>query len=211
MSFFNISPGNSWIIISLLRSLLSYITGINSMFKRTHHVALMAGLLLSAGLVQAADTQTGTLTITGQVVDTTCEISVSDASAGTYDFGDISHTAFLAAANEGDVATPKEMQFTVKNCPAATKALHVGFQFSADANVPHLLSNTGSGKGVAFELADEGDNPLVSGGEMVKDVTAVADWTSGVQIDGKVHAVRNGDDWVAGDVASQATYTLTAE
>ncbi|EOZ0829436.1 fimbrial protein [Citrobacter freundii] len=183
------------------------------MFKNAkRNTALLAGLMLTAGLAQSANTQTGTLTITGQIADTTCEISVSDASAGTYDFGKISHAMFDGANTDGiDVVPAKDMKFTVKNCPAATKTLHVAFQYNADTTDANLLGNTGTGKGVSFMLKDANDTILTSGAKMTKDVTGTADWATGVQIDGQVHAVRHGNNWAAGDIASQATYTLTAE
>ncbi|EAA3138413.1 type 1 fimbrial protein [Salmonella enterica subsp. enterica] len=168
-------------------------------------LSLLAALATGACMANAA-TQ-GTLTITGNIVDQTCEVDAAQMTR-TVDFGDIGKAAITAAAVDGSI-TSKPLVFDFTKCPASTTDVGIRFDFTPDANHTNYLSNTGTGAGVLLGVTDENDNLEQSGGVVL---ATNLDKTAGTAtVNAKVHAYRTAAtdaDITAGNIASTATVTI---
>ncbi|HHL2713293.1 TPA: hypothetical protein ACQ39K_004968, partial [Yersinia enterocolitica] len=113
----------------------------NSMMKQTFISAFMLSAL-STGMAHAAgETQTGTITITGNVVTTTCAVVMDKSSL---DFGDLSRADWDAKQDNDPMSTPQKVSFTVTACPDYVKNLHVTFD-NFDTTDDAYLTGTGTG------------------------------------------------------------------
>ncbi|EDQ2188820.1 type 1 fimbrial protein [Salmonella enterica] len=168
---------------------------------------LAIAVLSAAGMSAASAATQGTLTITGNVVDQTCEVNAAQLTR-TVDLGDITQGAIKAAAQHASI-TSKPLVFDVTKCPASTKSVGIKFDFTADAAGNQYLSNTGNGKGVLLGITDDTDT-LVTAGGVVN--AANLDTTAGTAtVNAKVQAYRTAaadTDVTAGNIASTATVTV---
>ncbi|EJS8185636.1 type 1 fimbrial protein [Salmonella enterica] len=168
---------------------------------------LAIAVLSAAGMSAASAATQGTLTITGNVVDQTCEVDASQLTR-TVDLGDITQGAIMAVAQNASV-TSKPLTFDVTKCPASTTGVGIKFDYTTDATNTQYLENTGNGKGVLLGITDDTDT-LVTAGGVVN--AANLDTTAGTAtVTAKVQAYRTAaadTDVTAGSIASTATVTV---
>ncbi|EBD6170959.1 type 1 fimbrial protein [Salmonella enterica] len=166
---------------------------------------LAVAVLSVAGMSAASAATQGTLTITGNVVDQTCEVDASQLTR-TVDLGDITQGAIMAAAQNASV-TSKPLTFDVTKCPASTTGVGIKFEYTTDATNTQYLENTGNGKGVLLGITDDTDT-LVTPGNVVN----AANLNGGnATVNAKVQAYRTAaadTDVTAGNIASTATVTV---
>ncbi|EEA1793999.1 hypothetical protein C9588_24490 [Salmonella enterica subsp. enterica serovar Muenchen] len=168
---------------------------------------LAVAVLSAAGMSAASAVTQGTLTITGNVVDQTCEVDAAQLTR-TVDLGDITQGVIMAAAQHASV-TSKPLTFDVTNCPASATGVGIRFDYTTDATDTQYLANTGNGKGVLLGITDDAD-ALVASGNVVN--AANLDTTAGTAtVNAKVQAYRTAvadTDVTAGNIASTATVTV---
>ncbi|EAY4116238.1 fimbrial protein [Salmonella enterica] len=168
---------------------------------------LAIAVLSAAGMSAASAATQGTLTITGNVVDQTCEVDATQLTR-TVDLGEITQGNIIAAAQNASV-TSKPLTFDVTKCPASTTSVGIKFDYTTDATNTQYLENTGNGKGVLLGITDDTDT-LVTAGGVVK--AANLDTTAGTAtVNAKVQAYRTAvadTDVTAGNIASTATVTV---
>lgn len=168
---------------------------------------LAIAVLSAAGMSAASAATQGTLTITGNVVDQTCEVDATQLTR-TVDLGEITQGNIIAAAQNASV-TSKPLTFDVTNCPASATGVGIKFEYTTDTTNTQYLENTGDGKGVLLGITDDAD-ALVAPGGVVK--AANLDTTTGnATVNAKVQAYRTAaadTDITAGNIASTATVTV---
>lgn len=168
---------------------------------------LAIAVLSAAGMSAASAATQGTLTITGNVVDQTCEVDASQLTR-TVDLGEITQGAIMAAAQNASVSH-KPLVFDVTKCPASATGVGIKFEYTTDATNTQYLENTGNGKGVLLGITDDAD-ALVAPGSVVN--AANLDTTTGnATVNAKVQAYRTAaadTDITAGNIASTATVTV---
>lgn len=165
-------------------------------------IAALTGCVLMTGAVNAAGPQSGTLTITGQVVDSTCQVDFN-SGVTQFDFGEINKADWDTAATDGAViGQPKTVSFTVSDCPAYVKNVSVKFGNFDATNDEYLTKSGGTGEGVMFGVTDESGNTRLSGAtpELTVDVDG-KDLTANPEvIKANLHTYRQGATFTAGDV-----------
>lgn len=156
-----------------------------------------AAFMLSANAF--ADNSTGSLHVTGQIVDATCTIDANQLNQ-TIDLGAI-HASDLAAATQGAVVTSKPVDFTLTACPASLTGVGMRFNYTEDA-AGHYMTNTGDAKGVLLGISTTADTVALPTGSTV--MSADYDATGGsATIHAKVNAYRIGTEAPAeGTIAS---------
>ncbi|EAA6839367.1 type 1 fimbrial protein [Salmonella enterica] len=168
---------------------------------------LAIAVLSAAGMSAASAATQGTLTITGNVVDQTCEVDASQLTR-TVDLGEITQGTIMAAAQNASVSH-KPLVFDVINCPASATGVGIKFEYTTDTTNTQYLANTGNGKGVLLGITDDAD-ALVAPGSVVN--AANLDTTTGnATVNAKVQAYRTAaadTDITAGNIASTATVTV---
>ncbi|EKK6578952.1 type 1 fimbrial protein, partial [Salmonella enterica] len=123
---------------------------------------LAIAVLSAAGMSAASAATQGTLTITGNVVDQTCEVAAAQLTR-TVDLGNITQGTIKAAAQNASVAN-QPLVFAVTGCPASATGVGIKFDYTADATNTQYLANTGNGKGVLLGITDESDALVAPGG-----------------------------------------------
>lgn len=168
---------------------------------------LAIAVLSAAGMSAVSAATQGTLTITGNVVDQTCEVDASQLTR-TVDLGEITQGTIMAAAQNASVSH-KPLVFDVTKCPASATGVGIKFEYTTDTTNTQYLANTGNGKGVLLGITDDAD-ALVAPGSVVK--AANLDTTTGnATVNAKVQAYRTAaadTDITAGNIASTATVTV---
>lgn len=176
----------------------------NSVNKYVLLAALSGGAML-AGAAQAAEPpQTGTITITGQVVDSTCQVDIN-GGVKSFDFGEIHKTDWDTAAADGAIiGQPQTVTFTVSNCPAYVKNVSVKFGNFDATDDTYLTKSGGTGEGVMFGVTDESGTTRLSGAspELTADVTGKDLTTTPEVIKANLHAYRKGSTFTAGDISA---------
>ncbi|EKH7682438.1 type 1 fimbrial protein [Salmonella enterica] len=168
---------------------------------------LAVTVLSAAGMSAASAATTGTLTITGNVVDQTCEVDAAQLTR-TVDLGDITQGVIKAAAQNASVSN-KPLVFNVTNCPASTTGVGIKFDYTADATNTQYLANTGTGTGVLLGITDDADTLVATGGSV--NATNLDTAAGTATVNAKVHAYRTAAtdaDINAGNIASTATVTV---
>ncbi|ASA54197.1 hypothetical protein GX95_24050 (plasmid) [Salmonella enterica subsp. enterica serovar Minnesota] len=168
---------------------------------------LAIAVLSAAGMSAASAATQGTLTITGNVVDQTCEVDASQLTR-TVDLGDITQGAIMAAAQNASV-TSKPLTFDVTNCPASTTGVGIKFEYTTDATNTQYLANTGKGTGVLLGITDDADALVAPDG--VVNAANLDTTTGNATVNAKVQAYRTAvadTDVTAGNIASTATVTV---
>lgn len=163
-------------------------------------------VLVTGSCMANASTQ-GTLTVTGNVVDQTCEVDAAQMTR-TVDLGDIAKGNIMAAAVDGSVIS-RPLKFDLTKCPASAQSVGIHFEFTPDANHTTYLSNTGTGAGVLLGITDDQDNLEQSGGVVL--ATNLNTTAGTATVNAKVHAYRTAAtdvDITAGNIASTATVTI---
>ncbi|EDU8805694.1 type 1 fimbrial protein [Salmonella enterica subsp. enterica] len=168
---------------------------------------LAIAVLSAAGMSAASATTNGTLTITGNVADQTCEVDAAQLTR-TVDLGNITQGAIKAAAQNASVAN-QPLVFNVTACPASVQSVGIKFNYTADATNTQYLANTGTGAGVLLGITDDKDALIVNGGTVnAADLDTKAGTAT---VNAKVQAYRTAAtdaDITAGDIASTATVTV---
>ncbi|ENF9956064.1 type 1 fimbrial protein [Salmonella enterica] len=168
---------------------------------------LAIAVLSAAGMSAVSAATQGTLTITGNVVDQTCEVDASQLTR-TVDLGEITQGTIMAAAQNASVSH-KPLVFDVTKCPASATGVGIKFEYTTDTTNTQYLANTGNGKGVLLGITDDAD-ALVAPGSVVN--AANLDTTTGnATVNAKVQAYRTAaadTDVTAGNIASTATVAV---
>lgn len=168
---------------------------------------LAVAVLSAAGMSAASATTNGTLTITGNVVDQTCEVDAAQLTR-TVDLGGITQGTITAAAQKASVAS-QPLRFDVTNCPASTTSVGIKFDYTTASGTIAYLDNTGNGKGVLLGITDDADALVVPGDQVsAKNLDTTAGTAT---VNAKVQAYRTAAtdaDITAGNIASTATVTV---
>lgn len=168
---------------------------------------LAIAVLSAAGMSAASAATQGTLTITGNVVDQTCEVDASQLTR-TVDLGEITQGTIMAAAQNASVIS-KPLTFDVTKCPASITGVGIKFEYTTDATNTQYLENTGNGKGVLLGITDDTDTLVTAGG--VVNAANLDTTTGNATVNAKVQAYRTAaadTDVTAGNIASTATVTV---
>ncbi|ELI8702898.1 type 1 fimbrial protein [Salmonella enterica] len=163
-------------------------------------------LLTSVSMVaEVSATETGTITVTGNVVGVTCEVPAAQLTR-TINVPEIDQSV-LTAAGKGAAVTGAStaFQFDVTKCPTSVKRVGVRFDYTGDTAFPALMKNTGTAKGVLLGISKDADTDAIATGTSV-DADAIANGAATVKA--KVNAYRTSEAVAAGDIASTATVTL---
>lgn len=161
-------------------------------------------ILLGASFASGA-TETGTLTITGNVVDQTCEVPAAQLiqSVTIPEIGQAALTGTAENAAVPNVSVP--LQFDVTNCPASVSRVGIRFDYTADGSYATYMQNTGSATGVLLGISKDSDTTPVASATSI-DATNIANGAATVSA--KVNAYRTSAAIAAGDIASTATVTV---
>ncbi|HAK8631636.1 TPA: type 1 fimbrial protein [Salmonella enterica] len=164
-------------------------------------------VLMAASCAASAAT-TGTLTITGNVVDQTCEVDAGQMTREV-SLGDLSQGSIKGVAVDAAI-TSKDLVFDMTKCPSNVKSVGIAFNFTPDASHTGYLANAGKGKGVLLGITDESDALVKAGGVVLSKNLDTKAGTA--KVTAKVKAFRTAAtdaDIVAGDVSSTATVTIS--
>ncbi|ECC2872565.1 type 1 fimbrial protein [Salmonella enterica subsp. enterica] len=168
---------------------------------------LAIAVLSAAGMSAASAATQGTLTITGNVVDQTCEVDATQLTR-TVDLGEITQGNIMAAAQNASVIS-KPLTFDVTNCPASATGVGIKFEYTTDTTNTQYLENTGDGKGVLLGITDDADALVAPGG--VVNAANLDTTTGNATVNAKVQAYRTATadtDITVGNIASTATVTV---
>ncbi|MBC6504434.1 type 1 fimbrial protein [Citrobacter freundii] len=154
----------------------------------------------SATAANAAD---GTITFTGDITDTTCDVALT---GGTTDLV-VNLGAFVKSkvVNASDVLSEHDVTFNLTNCPTAYTKVGVKMEGTADAVMTDAFGNqTADGAtGMAVKLLD-GANVISP-----DTVTALKDITSGAaQLQYKAQFIATQAAVTAGKFNSVVNYTM---
>lgn len=124
---------------------------------------LMAGSLFTilAAPISAAMASDGTITFTGDISDTTCNISVNGKNSSTeIKFDPISSSALSSA---GEVANEKPITLSLTNCTNPTENVRALFESAQTDYSTGNLSNKGTATNVQVQLLDNQHMPIKLG------------------------------------------------
>lgn len=164
-------------------------------------LVMALGMVMVAGVVNAADQGHGTITFTGSITDSPCSITAETANQ-TVDLGQVSSTAL----KNGQTSSPKPFFIQLEQCDTSTlSAVSATFTGAADATDPDMLGITGSASGAGIVITDGSGTPVKLG-------TASAAQTIGDgsnKLSFSAYLQSNGASAVtAGDFSSTADFTL---
>ncbi|MDM2857135.1 fimbrial protein [Citrobacter sp. Cpo071] len=154
----------------------------------------------SATAANAAD---GTITFTGNITDTTCDVALT---GGTTDLV-VQLGAFVKSkvVNASDVLSEHDVTFNLTNCPTAYTKVGVKMEGTADTVMTDAFGNQtpGGATGMAVKLLD-GANVISP-----DTVTALKDITSGAaQLQYKAQFIATQAAVTAGEFNSVINYTM---
>lgn len=134
---------------------------------------LIGLLLLASGLANATDV---TLSIEGNIYDTTCQVD-SNSQNMVVDLGQAVSGDFKSV---GDTGEWKNFDITLSHCPASLMLATITVDGQPDAEHPTKFANAGTATGVALELADRTDfitlAPQASFNDAIDSATHTADF-----------------------------------
>lgn len=124
-------------------------------------LAAASSFMALCGSAMAAD---GTITITGAVTDTTCNVAVNGGSANATVVLPTVSASTLAAAGNTAGTTPFSIALT--GCTGITlNTARTWFETGSNVDtVTGRLNSTGSATNVQVELLNSAQNPIVAGG-----------------------------------------------
>lgn len=165
-------------------------------------IAAASAAVAFAPQANAAD---GTITITGKVIDTTCQVT-----NGTN--GNISVTLPVVQtsqlASDGTTAGDTGFSLVLSDCPTTPSGIEVGAQLSS-ANVNtttgNLTNNGGSASNVEVRLLDKDGTPIDVSSTPTTDSTTLTGSTAELDYTAQYYATGTA---TAGDVTATAEYTL---
>lgn len=181
-------------------------------------IAISTALALALGVAgmapqtaHAADS--GTITITGKVMNSTCDVT---GNGGSSDFTvTLPPVAQSALASKDQTAGDTGFTLSLTNCPTTPTGLKVGAQFysAANANSNGRLDNTattGGATGVAIQLLDDGDAPITiatsqSGAAVTDQTTVPTSGTTQLSYTARYYATTAA---TAGNVSTTVQYVI---
>lgn len=170
--------------------------------------ALGSSVLLAASGAFASD---GTITITGQVTDSSCNIAVN---GGTADYTVTLPTVSKdVLASDGAVAGASAISFSLSGCPASGAVRAYFEPTNVDPSTGNLLNNAASPadnvqvqvlnqSGTAIDLRDNSNNPFTNFIDDGSGTSGTADFTYSAQY------IAVGGAAAAGQVDTALVYTL---
>lgn len=123
---------------------------------------LVASAIVTLALpIQATMAANGTITFTGDISNTTCNISVNGRnSSTTIVFEPISASALSKA---GEVASELPVTLTLTNCENPTENVRALFESPETDSITGNLKNKGSATNVQVQLMDNSRQPIKLG------------------------------------------------
>ncbi|EBI9057214.1 type 1 fimbrial protein [Salmonella enterica] len=165
-------------------------------------LVLLTSVSMVAGVSAA---ESGTVTITGNVVGVTCEVPAAQLTR-TINVPEIAQSVLTATAKNAVVTgTSTAFQFDVTKCPTSVKRVGIRFDYAGDGTFITYMKNTGTAKGVLLGISKDTDTDAIATGTSV-DAGPIANGAATVKA--KVNAYRTLEPVAAGDIASTATVTL---
>lgn len=164
-----------------------------------------ATFMLSVNAFAATNVGSGSVNLSGTVVDATC--TITGGLTKTIPLDDIQANE-LSAAKAGSVVGQKPIAISLTACPASLTKLGASFSYTSDSAGTNYLENTTSGTGVRFGISTDLDNVALASDSVVysKDYASAG---GAATINAKVNAYRIGNELVeAGDVTSTATVSI---
>lgn len=136
---------------------------------------LASALTVACGALALAPTAfaapTGTITINGQVLSSTCSVN-GGTSSFTVNLPDVQASALGTTAGTAYTTSATSFSLNLTGCPVNQTAVNVGAQFysSSNANTTYagvlnnsLTAGSGVASGVGVELLDGSGNPVTIG------------------------------------------------
>lgn len=165
-------------------------------------LVLLTSVSMVAGVSAA---ETGTVTVTGNVVGVTCEVPAAQLTR-TINVPEIDQSVLTATGKSAAVTgASTAFQFDVTKCPTSVERVGIRFDYTGDTAFPTFMKNTGTAKGVLLGISKDADTDAIATGTSV-DAASVAKGAATVKA--KVNAYRTLEPVVAGDIASTATVTV---
>jgi major type 1 subunit fimbrin (pilin) len=140
------------------------------MNKTLLSAALIAGFGVAAfapPAARAAATDSGTITIQGKVLSSTCSVNVNDSgsTSGTVTLPDVAMSALNANGTGAYAPSATPFTLALTGCPTTPAGVKVGAQFystNADTTTGNgtLQNSTGSAAGVEVQLLDGSNAPV---------------------------------------------------
>lgn len=167
------------------------------------------GMALAPQAANAADS--GTITITGKVMNSTCDVT---GTGGSNDFTvALPPVATTALNTSGATAGAQKFSLNLSGCPSTPSGIKVGTQFSSSSvNGNGQLSNTagtGYATNVAVQLLDSGSNPITVGnsptGAAVTDQTTLSGTSATLNYTAQYYATGVA---TAGNVSTTVQYVI---
>ncbi|EOC0416712.1 type 1 fimbrial protein [Cronobacter malonaticus] len=128
-------------------------------------LAAAMGLMLAAGMANAADQGNGKVTFTGSIIDAPCSIN-PDSIDQTVEIGQVSNVALAVNSNTG-TSVPRNFEIKLENCDVTTTAgskVKTTFTGAAGATAGSL-GITGTAKGASLILTDGNGKQIKLGEE----------------------------------------------
>lgn len=173
------------------------------MKKRLLATSMIAALALPVTSTMAAN---GTITFTGDISNTTCNISVNGRnSSTTITFEPISASALSKA---GEVANELPVTMALTNCQNPTENVRALFDSTETDSITGNLKNKGSATNVQVQLMDNGRKPIKLGdGSQVNGPSfKIVDDMATLNYFARYYAT---DKVEAGDVSTVVNYSLS--
>ena len=122
-------------------------------------VLLVSSLMTVIALpIPAAMSADGTITFTGEINNTTCNISFNGRNSSTeITFDPISASALSKA---GEVANEQPVTLSLTNCQNATENVRAMFESNETDNSTGNLKNKGTASNVQVQLLDNSHSPI---------------------------------------------------
>ncbi|NNS07415.1 fimbrial protein [Erwinia sp. JH02] len=173
------------------------------MKKRLLATSMIAALALPVPAVIAAN---GTITFTGDISNTTCNVSVNGRnSSTTIVFEPISASALAKA---GEVANEQPVILTLTNCQNPTENVRALFDSTETDSMTGNLKNKGSAANVQVQLMDNNRKPikLGDGSQASGPSFKIVDDLATLNYFARYYAT---DKVEAGDVSTVVNYSLS--
>lgn len=173
------------------------------MKKRLLATSMIVALALPIPATMAAN---GTITFTGDISNTTCNISVNGRnSSTTIVFEPISASALSKA---GEVANELPVTMTLTNCQNPTENVRALFDSTETDSITGNLKNKGSAANVQVQLMDNSRKPIKLGdGSQVNGPSfKIVDDMATLNYFARYYAT---DKVEAGDVTTAVNYSLS--
>lgn len=184
---------------------------LKSTLLATGLVIASSAIALAPQTAHAADN--GTITISGKVMNSTCDVNGGGATGDSFTVT-LPPVAATALATSGDTAAKTSFSINLSGCPTTPAGIQVGTQFFSSANADgsgHLNNSAGPGfaTNVAVQLLDSADAAInvttSQASAAVTDPTTLAGSTATLDYAAQYYATGGA---TAGDVSTTVQYVI---